>query len=126
MLVFKIVLEEEWNAALEAGVYRGSAADKKDNFIHLSTSKQLAGTLARHFAHVTEPLLLIAIDSDSLGAHLKWEEGSNGESYPHLYHSLDLSLVLWNSTIPLKAPGVFALPVEAFVEQKKNQNPFLS
>ena len=114
MLVFKIVTADEWQKALDAGVYRGSEADKKDKFIHLSTAQQLAGTLARHFADTTDELLLIALDADSLGSHLKWENASNGESYPHLQYALDLSLVLWNSTIPLKAPGVFALPVEAF------------
>ena len=124
MLVFKIVEDEEWQKALDAGVYRGSEADKKDNFIHLSTAKQLAGTLGRHFADVTAPLLLIAIDADSLGAHLKWEKAGDGETYPHLYHALDLSLVLWNSTIPLKSPGVFALPAEAFSEAKGVLNPF--
>lgn len=124
MLVFKIVEEEEWKKALDAGVYRGSKTDKKDKFIHLSTAPQLAGTLTRHFADVTAPLLLIAVDADSLGSHLKWKKASNGETYPHLHHALDLSLVLWNSTIPLKAPGVFALPVEAFAEAKSALNPF--
>src|ERR1700748_1480302 len=108
-LVFKILPADDWRAAEEAKVYRGSAGDKRDGFIHLSTSDQLAGTLARHFSQQRN-LVLVAIEADDLGDKLKWEESGNDGSFPHLYHALDLSLVRWVSTIGDKAPGVFALP----------------
>ena len=118
MLVFKIVHAEEWKAAQEAGVYTGSADDKRDGFIHLSIASQLAGTLSRHFAQATG-LMLIALDADSLGGKLKWEANGKGESFPHLYSDLAMSKVQWTSTIPNKAPGVFALPARAFAEQAR-------
>lgn len=114
MQVFKILQIDAWEIAKKAGVYRGSADDKRDGFIHLSTSVQLAGTLTKHFADATG-LMLVALESDDLGDKLKWEEDSKGDSFPHLYHALDLSLVRWTSSIPNKAPGVFALPAQAFV-----------
>jgi uncharacterized protein (DUF952 family) len=118
MLVFKIVHTDEWRIAQGAGAYTGSADDRRDGFIHLSTSAQLAGTLARHFADASD-LMLVALDSDRLGGALKWEPGRDGENFPHLYSDLDLASVLWTSAIPLKSPGVFALPVQAFSEQKQ-------
>ncbi|HEX7727071.1 MAG TPA: DUF952 domain-containing protein [Rhizomicrobium sp.] len=121
MLVFKILPAEDWRVAEEAKVYRGSADDKRDGFIHLSTSDQLAGTLARHFSQ-QKNLVLVAVEADELGDKLKWEESRDGESFPHLYHALDLSLVRWVSTIGDKADGVFALPARAFVNLDKNQN----
>jgi uncharacterized protein (DUF952 family) len=114
MQVFKIVHAEEWDAAQTKGVYHGSADDQRDGFIHLSTSEQLAGTLSRHFADATG-LMLVALESDELGAKLKWERNAAGEVFPHLYHSLDFSWIRWTAPIHNKAPGVFALPVQAFV-----------
>ena len=114
MQVFKILPIDKWERAKEGGVYRGSADDKRDGFIHLSTSAQLAGTLTRHFANATG-LMLVALESDDLGDKLNWEDNGKGDSFPHLYHALDLSLVRWTSAIPNKAPGVFALPPQAFI-----------
>jgi uncharacterized protein (DUF952 family) len=114
MLVFKIVDADEWQAAQDIGAYRGSAADQKDGFIHLSTSAQLAGTLSRHFADA-DNLMLVAVDTDAMGEGLKWEATSSGDIYPHLYGDLALAAVEWASAILRKSPGVFALPVKAFV-----------
>ena len=81
MQVFKIMTDAQWAAMQKTGMYRGSADDKRDGFIHLSTSQQLAGTLTRHFANTTDALMLIAIDAESLGDKLKWEEGRTGEAH---------------------------------------------
>ena len=116
MQVFKIVDADEWHAAEAQGVYRGSAADTRDGFIHLSTSEQLARTLTRHFPDA-DNLLLVAFDSDDLGAALKWENSGDEDDFPHLYGDLDLKLVRWTHAIAKKAAGVYALPVQAFVSQ---------
>jgi uncharacterized protein (DUF952 family) len=115
MQVFKILDTNEWKAAQEAGVYSGSAADKTDGFIHLSTSAQLATTLTKHFAKA-DNLTLVAVDTDALSSALKWEPSSNGDSYPHLYGDLDLAAVLWSTAIPKRPGGVFVLPVQAFTQ----------
>ena len=115
MLIFKIVDSDEWQAAQDIGAYRGSAADKTDGFIHLSTSAQLAGTLTKHFAKA-DNLMLVAIDTDGLSSALKWETSDSGDSYPHLYGDLELSAVKWSCRIPRKSEGVFALPVQAFMQ----------
>jgi uncharacterized protein (DUF952 family) len=115
MIVFKIVDTDEWKAAQDIGAYKGSAADKRDGFIHLSTSAQLAATLTKHFADA-DNLSLVAIDTDALRSALKWEASGNGDSYPHLYGDLEFSAVKWSCVMPKRPGGVFVLPVEAFLQ----------
>jgi uncharacterized protein (DUF952 family) len=115
MQIFKILDTDEWRAAGVAGVYSGSAADKADGFIHLSTSAQLATTLTRHFAQA-DNLTLVSIDSDALRDTLKWKQSGSGDTYPHLYGDLDLAAVKWSAAIPKRPGGVFVLPVRAFTQ----------
>ncbi len=115
MLIFKIVHNLEWTAALMPKVFRGSAKDKEDGFLHFSTSQQLAGTLARHYADATD-LVLVAVNVNALGDDLKWEPSRDGEIFPHLYSALNLHHVLWTAPIPRKPNGAFALPVQAFTD----------
>jgi uncharacterized protein (DUF952 family) len=112
MLIFKIVHSEEWRAAEPAGAYRGSAKDKADGFLHFSTQEQLTGTLTRYYADADD-LVLVAVDSDSLGGALKVEPSTAGASYPHLYGNLPLSAVRWVRPIARDAQGKFAIPEEA-------------
>ena len=50
--IYKLLTRAEWEAALAEGVYRGSAHDARDGFIHFSTAAQLAGTARKYFAGV--------------------------------------------------------------------------
>ena len=45
MIVYKILLEKEFSTLKNQKVSYGSAVDKKDGFIHLSTANQLKETL---------------------------------------------------------------------------------
>jgi uncharacterized protein (DUF952 family) len=107
-LVFKIVPRTEWAEITDA--YEGSAHDRADGFMHLSTRSQLAETLRRHYAG-QDDLLLIAADPARLGRLLKWEHApSRGEDFPHLYGVLLTSAVLWVKTITKDAQGGFIVP----------------
>jgi uncharacterized protein (DUF952 family) len=92
-------------------VYRGSAVDRRDGFIHFSTAAQAAETAARHFAGQHD-LLLIAVDADALGARLKWEPSRGGALFPHLYGELPLSAVRRVDPLPLGADGRHQFPRE--------------
>jgi uncharacterized protein (DUF952 family) len=59
--IYKLLTRGEWEAALAEGVYRGSAHDARDGFIHFSTAAQLAGTARKYFAGVPD-LVLLAVD----------------------------------------------------------------
>jgi hypothetical protein len=41
--IFHICAATDWQAAQQAGVYRGSAQARADGFLHLSTAETLAG-----------------------------------------------------------------------------------
>ena len=107
--IYKICDAALWRDAEAAGAFRGAGIDMRDGYIHFSTAGQLKETAARHFAGVAD-LLLIAVDTDSLGAALRWEPARDRALFPHLYGELPLACVLWVKPLPLAADGrhVFA------------------
>jgi uncharacterized protein (DUF952 family) len=107
--IYKICTASEWRAAEQAGVYRGSAVDRRDGFIHFSTAEQAAETAARHFAGQPD-LVLIAVDAAALGDRLKWEPSRGGALFPHLYGELLLTAVRRFDPLPLDARGRHRFP----------------
>jgi len=101
-LVYKVCAATEWSDAVAAGVYRGSGVDRRDGFIHLSSSGQLEATLRLHFAGQGD-LVLIAFDPDALGATLLWEPSRGGALFPHFHGELPVSLAQWVRAV--EAPG---------------------
>ena len=92
--IYKILSAREWREAQRQGVYRGSADDRRDGFIHFSTAEQTPGTYEKYFSG-QNGLMLAAIDADALGTALKWEASRGGALFPHLYGDLLLAAVLW-------------------------------
>lgn len=103
--VYKIASAREWEHAMSAGVYAGSAADVADGFIHLSTAEQTPGTAAKHFAGQAG-LLLLELETTALGSSLVWEPSRGGELFPHLYGVLPVAAVLEAHPFPLGRDGV--------------------
>jgi len=85
--VYKVASLAEWEAACRIGHFSGSADDRRDGYIHLSTADQLGSTLAKHFAGQTG-LALIEIRIRPIGPSLRWEASRSGSVYPHLYADL--------------------------------------
>ena len=109
MTVYKICTAAEWDAAVRDGVYRGSAVDLRDGFIHFSTAAQTRETAAKHFAGLSD-LVLIGVDDTRLGAALRWEPSRGGALFPHLYAPLPLDAVLWEKPLPLRPDGQHSFP----------------
>ena len=107
--IYKICTASEWRDAERAGVYRGSAVDLKDGFIHFSTAEQAAETAAKWFSGQRD-LVLVAVDSDFLGDKLKWEPSRGGVLFPHLYGDLDVKAALRVDPLLLDASGRHAFP----------------
>ncbi|MGH6717025.1 MAG: DUF952 domain-containing protein [Bradyrhizobium sp.] len=107
--IYKICAASAWREAERQGIYRGSADDARDGFIHFSTAAQLGETARKHFFGQKE-LLLIAIDADALGDALRWERSRNDELFPHLYGELDLGAVRSVAGMAARADGTFELP----------------
>ena len=90
--IYKICSASAWRKAERQGVYRGSADDIRDGFIHFSLPSQVAETARKHFFGQTG-LFLIEVDADALGDALRWESSRDDELFPHLYGELDLGAV---------------------------------
>ena len=108
-MIYKICPASAWREAERQGVYRGSADDARDGFIHFSTASQVGGTARKHFSGQTG-LLLIAVDAGALGDALRWEASRNGELFPHLYGELDLGVVTAVRSMRKRADGTHDIP----------------
>ncbi|MBB4286933.1 DUF952 domain-containing protein [Roseospira goensis] len=97
-LVYRLCHADDWRAAVRDGVFRGTADDTRDGFIHLSSADQVIETADRHYARV-RPLMLLAVDSHRLDGELRWEPSRGGALFPHLYGTIPLEAVL--SALPL-------------------------
>ena len=107
--IYKICERQEWQEAERDGVYRGSAVDRHDGFIHFSTATQANETAAKHFAGLRD-LVLIAVDADALGAALKWEPSRGGALFPHLYGAMPLAAIRWAKSLPDESDGKRTFP----------------
>jgi uncharacterized protein (DUF952 family) len=107
--LYKICPASLWREAERQGVFRGSALDLQDGFIHFSSAEQIEETAAKHFAGERD-LLLIAVDAARLGAALKWEPSRGGALFPHLYGELDLAAVTRVVPLPLGPAGRHIFP----------------
>lgn len=108
-VIYKLTTGAEWQAAVAAGSYAGSADDLRDGFVHFSTATQLPGTAAKYFRGVGD-LVLVAVDVAALGAELWWEPSRGGDLFPHLYAPLPVATALWVRPIALDEAGLPILP----------------
>jgi uncharacterized protein (DUF952 family) len=90
-------------------VYRGSADDLRDGFIHFSMASQVAETARRHFLGQTA-LFLVEVDADALGDALRWERSRNDELFPHLYGELDLGAMIAVHDLHGRSDGSHDIP----------------
>jgi uncharacterized protein (DUF952 family) len=96
---------------VRAGAFRGAPVDLHDGYIHFSTAAQVVETAAKHFAGQGD-LLLIAIDTTSLGEALRWEPSRGGDLFPHLYGTFAPDAVQSVVPLPLDVDGRHVFPEE--------------
>jgi uncharacterized protein (DUF952 family) len=107
--IYKICPASAWREAERQGVYRGSADDARDGYIHFSTAAQVEGTVRKFFTGQTG-LFLVEVDTDALGNALRWERSRNDELFPHLYGELDLGAVMGVQNLDTRADGSHTIP----------------
>ena len=90
---FKILTAEQWAQFRRDGVFHGAPVDLVDGYVHMSTSDQVAETLAKHFAG-QDNLVIAEIDLTRFGGELKWEVSRGGALFPHLYVPLPMDAVV--------------------------------
>ena len=91
-----------------SGSYSGSSKDIEDGFIHFSGEDQVKGTLEKYYSK-QKNLVLLKVETLNLD-HLIWEQASDGNMFPHLYSSIDLSNVVDEFEITLGNNGIHELP----------------
>lgn len=98
MLIYHVALLREWEAAQRTGTYTTSTLGvslEEEGFIHASREEQWAGVRERFYADVSEPLVLLVVDTALLGSPVV-EEVPDGadEAFPHVYGPLETSAVV--------------------------------
>ena len=106
--VYKICTKSEWQEIKKEGHLLGSKKDLEDGFIHFSGDDQVVETLKKFYQNQKD-LVLLKIDTLKLD-HLIWEQASDGNMFPHLYSSLDVSNVVNEFEITLGDDGSYILP----------------
>jgi uncharacterized protein (DUF952 family) len=106
--IFKIIDVKEWQKVKLSEAYLGSYKDIEDGYIHFSGEDQVKGTLEKYYSK-QENLVLLKVETLKLD-HLIWEQASDGNMFPHLYSSLDLSNVVDEFEINLTDNGIHELP----------------
>ena len=99
MHLYKILIASDWTVLRKEGCFAGSSADIIDGYIHLSTAKQARETAARHFAGQSG-LVLVEVNSEPLGAALRWETARGNQLFPHVYGVLPGAAVTLSWPIP--------------------------
>lgn len=84
MLIYKILRPAEWEQWQSEDLFDGTPMDQDDGFVHCSALGQVPSTVERFFAP-GEPLIIVTLDADQLGSHVKWEN-----DFPHVYAALTL------------------------------------
>lgn len=93
MLIYKILLPEEWEHFDASGQFDGSPFDEQSGFVHTSSRAQVQATALRFFRD--EPaLVVLAIDAGVLGDKVRLEPASSGEMFPHVYGAIPRAAVV--------------------------------
>ena len=103
-VAYKLVDRAEWDAARTTGAYAGSAVDRADGYIHMSTADQLLETAKRHYAG-RAGLTLVEVELAALGDGLRWEASRGGDLFPHLYGPLPFPAARRERGLSVSAAG---------------------
>lgn len=112
--ILHITRRSDWDAARAAGSYRWSTRGRTYEdvaFIHASSRAQLPAVAAFVFAGDRDELCVLRLETGTItaaGTEVRFEDGGNGELYPHVYGPIDPAWVLDVLPAHLGPDGVFA------------------
>ncbi|WP_341925867.1 DUF952 domain-containing protein [Nocardioides psychrotolerans] len=103
MRIFHIATLADWEAARVSGSYTTSTIGRtlaEEGFLHASRGDQWQGVRDRFYADVTEPLVLLVVETDRLTVPVVEEPvADSAETFPHVYGPLSPDAVI--NVIPL-------------------------
>ncbi|MFC7503613.1 DUF952 domain-containing protein, partial [Nocardioides sp. GCM10030258] len=96
--IFHLALASDWAAAEASGAYTTSTLGRTladEGFIHASRADQWTAVRERFYGDVSEPLVLLQIDTDLLDVPVVEEPAVPGgaETFPHIYGRLPAAAV---------------------------------
>lgn len=105
--IFHIASAADWRAAQRTGRYTTSTRGRtlaEVGFIHCSRADQWPRVRDAFYRDVTEPLVLLRVDTDLLDVPVVEEPGEPGgaETFPHVYGPLSTAAVV--QVLPITAP----------------------
>lgn len=107
MRIFHVALLSDWEAAKRAGSYTTSTLGRtlaEEGYIHASRGDQWPGVRERFYSDVTEPLVLLVIETDRLTSPVVEEPPPGAtETFPHVYGPINAEAVV--QVVPLDARG---------------------
>jgi glutathione S-transferase len=110
MRIFHIATLADWKAAETSGAYRTSTYGRtlsQEGYIHAAYHDQVPAVRDRHYADVTEPLVVLEVETDLLDADVR-DEQVDGEVYPHVFGPIPTTAVVaWR---PARPPAFDAPP----------------
>lgn len=96
MRIFHIATLADWKQAEVSGTYTTSTYGvplSEAGFLHAARHEQVRGVLDRFYGDVTEPLVVLEIDTDLLD--VPWREDPvDDDTYPHVYGPLNTQAVV--------------------------------
>jgi uncharacterized protein (DUF952 family) len=106
MRIYHVATLADWQQAQETGTYSTSTYGRtleEEGFIHAARHDQVPVVRDRFYADVTEPLVVLEVDTDRLEAEVRDEEVGD-EIYPHVYGPIPTTAVVaWR---PARLPPI--------------------
>ena len=99
-LIYHVTTLGEWQQAQVTGFYDRSTKGKsfaQVGFIHASTAIQLEGTKDFVYGDAVRDLVVLVISQRTLaaaGIDVRFEDGGEGDFYPHIYAPIPVNLIL--------------------------------
>jgi glutathione S-transferase len=105
-VIYHIATAADWERAVESGEYTTSTRGRtlaEEGFLHASDADQLAPVANTFYKGISEPLLLLVIDTGKLTSPLRYDDVPGAaKPFPHIYGPLNTDAV--TAAIPLE-PG---------------------
>jgi len=96
-IVYKIFTIDEYNNFEQTKIFSGTNLDLKDGYIHMSKNMdQVNRVIDKYYKNI--PIVLAELNLNSM-KNVKFEQISNGDTYPHLYDILKFSYLIKSTII---------------------------
>lgn len=104
--IFHLCPRNDWLEAVDGAdqCYHGSAATRRDGFLHASTEAQVVVSADKHCRNIPD-LVMLVIKTAGVEPILRWEVSRDQALFPHLYGPVPIEAVVSVVPLPKKMDG---------------------